>query len=163
MLLSHAKEAGTRASALAITTAASAVASMCDFGITSPGRLNSNLANLQRAPGSDDIQSTRARFQDLFRRSIRDCRAWRAAGVFSGGRQRQYSEAESRARRARFSKRQNRAGGHCAEIPSNSIRKWAPGQGVSTFMQPSGYKGSAPFTGPESGSNGMTLDERGRL
>src|SRR5581483_1466633 len=50
-----------------------------------------------------------------------------------------------------------------AEIPSNSIRKWAPGQGVSTFMQPSGYKGSAPFTGPESGSNGMTLDERGRL
>src|SRR5580658_6826696 len=45
-----------------------------------------------------------------------------------------------------------------AEIPSNSIRKWVPGGGVSTFMQPSGYKGSAPFTGPEPGSNGMTLD-----
>jgi gluconolactonase len=50
-----------------------------------------------------------------------------------------------------------------AEIPSNSIRKWTPGAGVSVFMQPSGYKGSAPFTGPEPGSNGMTLDSRGRL
>jgi gluconolactonase len=50
-----------------------------------------------------------------------------------------------------------------AEIPSNSIRKWVPGGGVSTFMQPSGYKGSAPFTGPEPGSNGMTLDRRDRL
>ena len=50
-----------------------------------------------------------------------------------------------------------------AEIPSNSIRKWTPGVGVSIFMQPSGYKGSAPFTGPEPGSNGMTLDSHGRL
>lgn len=50
-----------------------------------------------------------------------------------------------------------------AEIPSNSIRKWTPGVGVSLFMQPSGYKGSAPFPGPEPGSNGMTLDSRGRL
>jgi gluconolactonase len=50
-----------------------------------------------------------------------------------------------------------------AEIPSNSIRKWTPGRGVSIFMQPSGYKGSAPFGGPEPGSNGMTLDSRGRL
>lgn len=50
-----------------------------------------------------------------------------------------------------------------AEIPSNSIRKWSPGQGVTIFMQPSGYKGSAPYGGPEPGSNGMTLDKRGRL
>ncbi len=50
-----------------------------------------------------------------------------------------------------------------AEIPSNSIRKWSPDGGVSIFMQPSGYKGSAPFGGPEPGSNGMTLDPRGRL
>src|SRR5580704_14461650 len=27
-----------------------------------------------------------------------------------------------------------------AEIPSNSIHKWTPGAGVSTFLQPSGYK-----------------------
>ena len=32
-----------------------------------------------------------------------------------------------------------------AEIPSNSIRKWTPGAGVSIFMQPSGYKG---YTSP---------------
>ena len=50
-----------------------------------------------------------------------------------------------------------------AEIPSNSIRKWTPGAGVSTFLEPSGYQGSAPYGGPESGSNGMTLDPQGRL
>jgi gluconolactonase len=50
-----------------------------------------------------------------------------------------------------------------ADIPSNSIRKWTPGAGVSIFLQPSGYKGSAPYGGPEPGSNGMTLDVRGRL
>ncbi len=50
-----------------------------------------------------------------------------------------------------------------AEIPSNSIRTWTPGKGVSIFLQPSGYMGSAPYGGPESGSNGMTLDARGRL
>jgi gluconolactonase len=50
-----------------------------------------------------------------------------------------------------------------AEIPSDSIRKWTPGVGVSTFLQPSGYLGSAPYNGPEPGSNGMTLDARGRL
>jgi gluconolactonase len=50
-----------------------------------------------------------------------------------------------------------------ADIPSNSIHKWTPGAGVSTFLQPSGYKGTTPFGGSEPGSNGMTLDSRGRL
>jgi gluconolactonase len=50
-----------------------------------------------------------------------------------------------------------------AEIPSNSIRKWTPGVGVSTFMQPSGWKEPTPYTGHEPGSNGMTLDGHGRL
>jgi gluconolactonase len=50
-----------------------------------------------------------------------------------------------------------------AEIPSNSIRKWKPGAGVSIFMQPSGYKETTPYLGPEPGSNGMTLDHSGRL
>jgi gluconolactonase len=49
-----------------------------------------------------------------------------------------------------------------AEIPSNSIRKWTPGNGVSIFLQPSGYKGSDAY-GREPGTNGMTLDVRGRL
>jgi gluconolactonase len=31
-----------------------------------------------------------------------------------------------------------------ADIPSNSIRKWTPGNGVSIFMRPSSYQGSAP-------------------
>ncbi len=50
-----------------------------------------------------------------------------------------------------------------AEIPSNSIRIWSPGSGVTIFMQPSGYKGTAPYNGPEPGSNAMTLDAKGRL
>lgn len=50
-----------------------------------------------------------------------------------------------------------------AEIPSNSIRIWTPGKGVSIFLQPSGYLGKEPYGGPEPGSNGMTLDARGRL
>ena len=50
-----------------------------------------------------------------------------------------------------------------ADIPSNSIRKWTPGVGTTIFLQPSGYKGSAPYGGPEPGSNGMTLDRLGRL
>jgi gluconolactonase len=50
-----------------------------------------------------------------------------------------------------------------ADIPSNSIRRWTPGKGVSIFLQPSGYKGSAPYGGREPGSNGMTLDALGRL
>ncbi len=50
-----------------------------------------------------------------------------------------------------------------AEIPSNSIRRWTPGKGVSIFLQPSGYQGSAPYGGREPGSNGMTLDALGRL
>jgi gluconolactonase len=50
-----------------------------------------------------------------------------------------------------------------AEIPSNSIRRCTPGVGVSIFLQPSGYQGAEPYGGPEPGSNGMTLDARGRL
>jgi gluconolactonase len=50
-----------------------------------------------------------------------------------------------------------------AEIPSNTIRKIVPGHPATVFLQPSGYLGSAPFRGREPGSNGMTLDARGRL
>jgi gluconolactonase len=50
-----------------------------------------------------------------------------------------------------------------ADIPGNRILKWLPDGTLSTFKQPSGYLGSQPFTGPESGSNGMTLDKLGRL
>jgi gluconolactonase len=50
-----------------------------------------------------------------------------------------------------------------AEIPSNRIMKWSPKNGLSVFLQPSGYTGKEPFAGPEAGSNGMTLDPLGRL
>lgn len=50
-----------------------------------------------------------------------------------------------------------------AEIPSNNIVQWVPGKGANVFMHPSGYKGEAPYKGPEPGSNGMTLDADGRV
>lgn len=50
-----------------------------------------------------------------------------------------------------------------AEIPANSIIEWRPGQAAKVFLHPSGYEGAAPFKGPEPGSNGMTVDSRGRL
>jgi gluconolactonase len=50
-----------------------------------------------------------------------------------------------------------------AEIPSNNIDKWVPGQGASMVIHPSGYQGSDPYNGPEPGSNGMTLDADGRV
>ncbi len=50
-----------------------------------------------------------------------------------------------------------------ADIPSNTIRKLPPAGTASILLQPSGYQGTAPFGGREPGSNGMTLDEHGRL
>jgi gluconolactonase len=50
-----------------------------------------------------------------------------------------------------------------ADIPHNRIMKWTPPSAISVFMQPSGYTEAEPFTGREPGSNGMTLDHKGRL
>ncbi len=50
-----------------------------------------------------------------------------------------------------------------AEIPSNRIMKWVPRGATTVFMQGMGYSGSEPFGGPEPGTNGMTLDAKGRL
>lgn len=50
-----------------------------------------------------------------------------------------------------------------AEITSNSIRQWTPGTGTNILKQPSGYQGSAPYGGPEPGSNGMAFDISHRL
>jgi gluconolactonase len=50
-----------------------------------------------------------------------------------------------------------------AEIPSNTIRKWTPGYSVRTVLGSTGYQGMRPYGGPEPGSNGMTLDSKGRL
>ena len=50
-----------------------------------------------------------------------------------------------------------------ADIPADQILRWVPGRGVTTFVDPSGYKGTAPYGGPEPGTNGMTLDAHQRL
>lgn len=50
-----------------------------------------------------------------------------------------------------------------SDIPNNRINKWKEGEGVSVFLEPSGYTGSEPFTGEEPGTNGLMLDAEGRL
>jgi gluconolactonase len=50
-----------------------------------------------------------------------------------------------------------------ADIPANTIHKWNPVAGVTTFLHPSGFKLARPYKGIEPGSNGMTLDRHGRL
>jgi len=50
-----------------------------------------------------------------------------------------------------------------ADIPGNRIMKWTSQGELSVFMQPRGYRGTAPYKGIEPGSNGMTLDRQGRL
>jgi gluconolactonase len=49
-----------------------------------------------------------------------------------------------------------------SDIPQNVIFKWHPQEGLSEYLKPSGYTGSAP-RGGEPGSNGLTLDYQGRL
>jgi gluconolactonase len=59
----------------------------------------------------------------------------------------------------------NRKGNYLlfSDIPANAIMKWKAGAGMSLFLKPSGYTGSAPFTGREPGSNGLTYDAGGHL
>jgi gluconolactonase len=49
-----------------------------------------------------------------------------------------------------------------SDIPRNSIYRWREESGVSLFMNPSGYTGVA-YYGLEPGSNGLALDNQGRL
>ncbi len=50
-----------------------------------------------------------------------------------------------------------------SDIPNNSVFQWKPGGKATLYLKPSGYTGSAPFTGREPGSNGLTFDPQGRL
>ena len=49
-----------------------------------------------------------------------------------------------------------------SDIPNNLSRKWKEGEGLSVYMQPSGYTG-ATKRGGEPGTNGLTVDSQGRL
>ena len=50
-----------------------------------------------------------------------------------------------------------------SDVPSNTVFQWKAGlDGAHVFLRPSGYTGSPAREG-ESGSNGLTVDSRGRL
>jgi gluconolactonase len=49
-----------------------------------------------------------------------------------------------------------------SDIPNNAVMKWQEGLGVSVFLKPSGYTGTAR-RGGEPGSNGLALDDLGQL
>jgi gluconolactonase len=49
-----------------------------------------------------------------------------------------------------------------SEIPRNTIHRWKQGEGLRSFMNPSGYTGTEK-RGGETGTNGLTLDPDGRL
>ena len=55
-------------------------------------------------------------------------------------------------------------GGHLlfSEIPSNSVRRWDEGKGLTVFLPTSGYTGPGEYS-REPGSNGLALDSSGRL
>jgi gluconolactonase len=48
------------------------------------------------------------------------------------------------------------------DIPRNMIFKWHPKNGITVFMNPSGYTG-VTYYGLEPGSNGLALDPKGNL
>ena len=49
-----------------------------------------------------------------------------------------------------------------SDIPRNSIFRWKQGEGISLFMNPSGYTG-VTYYGLEPGSNGLLLDQNRNL
>jgi gluconolactonase len=50
-----------------------------------------------------------------------------------------------------------------SDIPGNRVISWSESKGAEVFLKPSGYTGTAPFTGREPGSNGLAFDAQGRL
>jgi len=50
-----------------------------------------------------------------------------------------------------------------SDVPNNSVFEWRDGIGVRLAVHPSGYTGTAPFSGREPGSNGLAFDPEGRL
>lgn len=48
-------------------------------------------------------------------------------------------------------------------MKNNVIYRWRAGEGITPYVYPSGYTGTAPFAGKEPGANGLTLDSQGRI
>lgn len=49
-----------------------------------------------------------------------------------------------------------------SDVPENRVLKWKEGDGMSVFLQPSGYTGILPYS-REPGSNGLTFNAKGEL
>jgi gluconolactonase len=49
-----------------------------------------------------------------------------------------------------------------SDVPQNKVFKWQEGKGISSFLNPSGYTGTAARRG-QAGSNGLLMDKEGRL
>jgi gluconolactonase len=49
-----------------------------------------------------------------------------------------------------------------SDVPENRVYRWKDGEGITVFLEPSGFTGSV-YNGGERGSNGLTLDAKGRL
>lgn len=49
-----------------------------------------------------------------------------------------------------------------SDVPQNTIFKWSEKEGLSVFLKPSGYTGAGWYSN-EPGSNGLTIDQQGRL
>jgi gluconolactonase len=50
-----------------------------------------------------------------------------------------------------------------SDVPNNVIRRWTRAEGLTTWLERSGYSGVTPFTGREPGSNGLAFDAQHRL
>ena len=49
-----------------------------------------------------------------------------------------------------------------SDVPQNRVYRWKSGEGITTFLEPSGFTGTV-YNGRERGSNGLTLDRENRL
>ena len=49
-----------------------------------------------------------------------------------------------------------------SDVPANRVYRWKDGTSVNVFLEPSGFTGEK-YEGREPGSNGLTLDRKGRL
>jgi len=50
-----------------------------------------------------------------------------------------------------------------SDVPKNRVYKWTEAGGTEVYLEPSGYTGVEPSNRREPGSNGLTLDQEGRL
>ncbi|MBI2496652.1 MAG: SMP-30/gluconolactonase/LRE family protein, partial [Opitutae bacterium] len=49
-----------------------------------------------------------------------------------------------------------------SDVPENRVYRWKEGEGISVFLDPSGFTGTV-YHGRERGANGLALDRQGRL